>query len=81
MSSHVFKRFNQSQIRASLATNNVINTFLGVYKKNPSTLDPHVKCNLTSDNMLKIQPQTKVLIIKSLKTKSAAEVADIFSVS
>uniref|UniRef100_A0A8D0DHJ2 Transposase n=1 Tax=Sander lucioperca TaxID=283035 RepID=A0A8D0DHJ2_SANLU len=31
--------------------------------------------------MPKIQPQTKVLIIKSLKTKSAAEVADIFNVS
>lgn len=31
--------------------------------------------------MPKIQPQTKVLIIKSLKTKSPAEVADIFNVS
>ena len=70
-----------SQIRAPSVTNTVINTFPGVYKKNPSTPDLHVKCNLTSDNMTKIQPQTKVLIIKSLKTKSAAEVADIFSVS
>ncbi|KAL1272167.1 hypothetical protein QQF64_031183 [Cirrhinus molitorella] len=31
--------------------------------------------------MPKIQTQTKVLIIKSLKTKSPAEVADIFNVS
>ena len=62
-------------------TNTVINTFPGVYKKNPSTPDLHVKCNLTSHNMPKIQQQTKVLIIKSLKTKSAAEVADIFNVS
>ncbi|KAL1277999.1 hypothetical protein QQF64_024672 [Cirrhinus molitorella] len=31
--------------------------------------------------MPKIQAQTKVLIIKSLKTKSPAEVADIFNVS
>ncbi|KAL7869568.1 hypothetical protein AOLI_G00135560 [Acnodon oligacanthus] len=29
--------------------------------------------------MPKIQPQTKALIIKTLKTKSAAEVADIFN--
>ncbi|KAL7862436.1 hypothetical protein SRHO_G00138770 [Serrasalmus rhombeus] len=49
--------------------------------KNPSTPDFQVKCNLTSDNMLKIHPQTKVLIIKTLKTKSAAEVAEIFNVS
>ncbi|KAI3354113.1 hypothetical protein L3Q82_018665 [Scortum barcoo] len=52
-----------------------------VYKKNPSTPDLHVKSNLTSDNMPKIQPQTKLQIIKSLKTKSAAEAADIFNVS
>ena len=58
-------------------TNTVIDTFPGVYKKNPSTSDLHVKCNLTSDIMPKIQPQTKVLIIK---IKSAAEVADIFRV-
>lgn len=31
--------------------------------------------------MPKIQPQTKVLIIKNLKSKSAAEVADSFNVS
>ena len=62
-------------------TNTVIKTFPGVYKKKPSTADLHVKCNLTSDNIPKFQPQTKVLIIKSLKTKSAAEAADIFNVS
>ncbi|KAI3355651.1 hypothetical protein L3Q82_004243 [Scortum barcoo] len=48
---------------------------------NPNPPDLHVKCNLTSDNMPNIQPQTKLQIIKSLKTKSAAEVADIFNVS
>lgn len=59
-----------------------IHTFPGVYKKNPSTPDLlHVKCHLTSDNMPKIQPQTKAMIIKRLKTRSAAEVADLFNVS
>ena len=52
-----------------------------MYIKIPSTLDLHAKYNLTSDNMPKIQPETKVLIIKSLKTRTAAEVADIFNVS
>lgn len=61
--------------------NTVINTSSGVYKKRPGTPDLHVKCNLASHKMPKIQPQTKVLIIKSLKTKSAAEVADTFNVS
>ncbi|KAL7838189.1 hypothetical protein AOLI_G00265930 [Acnodon oligacanthus] len=36
---------------------------------------------MTSHNLPKIQPQTKVLIIKTVKTKSAAEGADIFNVS
>ena len=52
-----------------------------MYKKNPSTPDLHIECNLTSDNMPKIHPETKVLIIKRLKTRSTAEVADTFNVS
>ena len=52
-----------------------------MYKKNLSTPDLHLRCNLTSDNMPKIQPQTKVLFIKSLKTKSAALVADLINAS
>ena len=52
-----------------------------MYKKNPSTPDLHINCNLTSDNMPKIHPETKVLIIKRLKTRSTAEVADTFNVS
>ena len=52
-----------------------------MYKKNPSTLDLHINCNLTSDNMPKIHPETEVLIIKRLKTRSTAEVADTFNVS
>ena len=54
---------------------------MGVYKKNPRTPDLHINCNLTSDNMPKIHPETKVLIIKRLKTRSTAEVADTFNVS
>ena len=54
---------------------------MGVYKKNPSIPDLHINCNLTSDNMPKIHPETKVLIIKRLKTRSTAEVADTFNVS
>ena len=54
---------------------------MGVYKKNPSTPDLHINCNLTSDNMPKIHPETKVLIIKRLKTRYTAEVADTFNVS
>ena len=52
-----------------------------MYKKNPSTPDLHINCNLTSDNRPKIHPETKVLIIKRLKTRSTAEVADTFNVS
>ena len=52
-----------------------------MYKKNPSTPDLHINCNLTSDNMPKIHPETKVLIIKRLKTRSTAEVADTLNVS
>ena len=52
-----------------------------MYKKNPSTPDLHINCNLTSDNMPKIHPETKVLIIKRLKTRSTAEVTDTFNVS
>ena len=37
--------------------------------------------NIASVNMPKIKPETKVLIIKTLKSKSPAEVADIFNVS
>ena len=37
--------------------------------------------NIASVNMPKIKPETKVLIIKNLKSKSPAEVADIFNVS
>ena len=37
--------------------------------------------NIASVNMSKIKPETKVLIIKNLKSKSPAEVADIFNVS
>ena len=37
--------------------------------------------NIASVNMPKIKPETKVLIIKSLKYKSPAVVADIFNVS
>ena len=37
--------------------------------------------NIASVNMPKIKPETKVLIIKNLKCKSPAEVADIFNVS
>lgn len=62
-------------------TNTIINTFPGVHEKNPSTPDLHEKCNLTSDSVPKIQPQTKLQIIKSLKTKSAAEVAYLSNVS
>ena len=36
--------------------------------------------NIASVNMPKIKPETKVLIIKNLKSKSPAEVADIFNV-
>ena len=50
-----------------------------MYKKNPSTPDLHINCNLTSDNMPKIH--LIVLIIKRLKTRSTAEVADTFNVS
>ena len=35
--------------------------------------------NIASVNMPKIKPETKVLIIKNLKSKSPAEVADIFN--
>uniref|UniRef100_A0A3P9IFY9 Transposase Tc1-like domain-containing protein n=1 Tax=Oryzias latipes TaxID=8090 RepID=A0A3P9IFY9_ORYLA len=59
----------------------LINQLVGVYKKNPSTPGLHINCNLTSDNMHKIHPETKAFIIKSLKTKSTAEVADTFNVS
>ena len=52
-----------------------------MYKKNPRTPDLHINCNLTFDNMPKIHPETKVLIIKRLKTRSTAEVADTFNVS
>ena len=52
-----------------------------MYKKNTSTPDLHINCNLTSDNMPKIHPETKVLIIKRLKTRFTAEVADTFNVS
>ena len=52
-----------------------------MYKKNPSTPDLHINCNLISYNMPKIHPETKVLIIKRLKTRSTAEVADTFNVS
>ena len=37
--------------------------------------------NIASVNMPKIKPETKVMIIKNLKSKSPAEVADIFNVS
>ena len=37
--------------------------------------------NIVSVNMPMIKPETKVLIIKNLKSKSPAEVADIFNVS
>ena len=37
--------------------------------------------SIASVNMPKIKPETKVLIIKNLKSKSSAEVADIFNVS
>ena len=37
--------------------------------------------NIASVNMPKIKLETKVLIIKNLKSKSPAEVADIFNVS
>ena len=37
--------------------------------------------NIASANMPKIKPETKVLIIKNLKSMSPAEVADIFNVS
>ena len=37
--------------------------------------------NIASVNMPKIKPETKVLIIKNLKYKSPAEVADILNVS
>ena len=37
--------------------------------------------NIASVNMPTIKPETKVLIIKNLKSKSPAEVADIFNVS
>ena len=37
--------------------------------------------NFASVNMPKIKPETKVLIFKNLKSKSPAEVADIFNVS
>ena len=36
--------------------------------------------NIASVNMPKIKPEAKVLIIKTLKSKSPAEVADIFNV-
>ena len=37
--------------------------------------------NIASVNMPKMKPETKVLIIKTVKSKSLAEVADIFNVS
>ena len=37
--------------------------------------------NIASVNMPKIKPETKVLIIKNLKSKCPAEFADIFNVS
>ena len=37
--------------------------------------------NIASVNMPKIKPEPKVLIIKNLKSKSPAEVAEIFNVS
>ena len=37
--------------------------------------------NIASVNMPMIKPELKVLIIKTLKSKSPAEVADIFNVS
>ena len=52
-----------------------------MYKNNPSTPDLHINCNLTSYNMPKIHFETKVLIIKRLKTRTTAEVADTFNVS
>ena len=40
-----------------------------------------MKKEQTSVNMPKIKPETKVLIVKNLKSNSPAEVADIFNVS
>ena len=37
--------------------------------------------NIASVNMPKIRPEIKVLISKNLKSKSPAEIADIFNVS
>ena len=45
------------------------------------TLSQQLMLNIASVNMPKIKPETKVLIIKNLKSKSPAEVADIFNVS
>ncbi|ROJ33222.1 NACHT, LRR and PYD domains-containing protein 3 [Anabarilius grahami] len=55
-----------------------------VFMKKDQSMDPSPMLSGHTDpgiSMPKIQPQTKVLIIKSLKTKSSAEVADIFNVS
>ena len=49
--------------------------------KKLETLSHQLMLNIASVNMPKIKPETKVLIIKTLKSKSPAEVADIFNVS
>ena len=51
------------------------------YKSRNLKLSYQLMLNIASVNMTKIKPETKVLIIKNLKSKSPAEVADIFNVS
>ena len=55
-------------------------SYLQLAKQGPC-LSHQFMLNIASVNMPKIKPETKVLIIKNLKSKSPAEVADIFNVS
>ena len=69
-SCRVFKWFNQSQIRAPPVTNTVINTFPGVYKKNPQRTRPscevqpdlwqHAKDSATDQSADHQQPEDQV---------------------
>ena len=69
-SCRVFKWFNQSQIRAPPVTNTVINTFPGVYKKNPQRTRPscevqpdlwqHAKDSTTDQSADHQQPEDQV---------------------
>ena len=54
---------------------------LSYKSRNVKLVSHQLMLNIASVNMPKIKPETKVLLIKNLKSKSPAEVADIFNLS